>query len=143
MEMTEGPIDGPSIGPMADHSILLVEDEPLLARNIVRYLELQQYRVVHAPTLARGVADYEELRSNVVLVDHSLPDGTGIELIHHIRRQEIDSRIVMITAHDNAALAGAAIKAGANRYLIKPISLQALGLLVQRLLSPSGLAEIT
>jgi DNA-binding response OmpR family regulator len=128
---------------MTDHSILLVEDEPLLARNIVRYLELQHYKVAHAPTLARGVADYEELRSNVVLVDHSLPDGTGIDLIRHIRQQELTSRIVMITAHDHATLAGSALRAGADQYLTKPISLEALGLLVQRLLSPGELSGTT
>ena len=118
-----------------NRSILIVEDEPLLSRNVARYLEHQQYEVAQAPTLARGVADYEELRPDVVLVDHSLPDGTGIDLIRHIRQRDLDSKIVMITAHGSVALAVTAMKAGADDYLTKPVSLEELGLLVNRLLS--------
>jgi DNA-binding NtrC family response regulator len=118
-----------------NRSILIVEDEPLLSRNVARYLERQQYEVAQAPTLARGIADYEELRPDVVLVDHSLPDGTGIDLIRHIRQRDLDSKIVMITAHGSVALAVTAMKSGADDYLTKPVSLEELGLLVNRLLS--------
>ena len=104
---------------MMTHSILIVEDEPLLSRNVGRYLAYQQYEVPQAPTLARGIADYEQLRPDVVLVDHSLPDGTGIELIRH----------------GSAAMAVTAMKSGADHYLTKPVSLEELGLLVQWLLS--------
>jgi two-component system, NtrC family, response regulator AtoC len=120
---------------MMTHSILIVEDEPLLSRNVGRYLAYQQYEVAQAPTLARGIADYEQLRPDVVLVDHSLPDGTGIELIRHIRQRNSDSKIVMITAHGSAAMAVTAMKSGADHYLTKPVSLEELGLLVQWLLS--------
>jgi two-component system response regulator AtoC len=120
---------------MMTHSILIVEDEPLLSRNVGRYLERQQYEVAQAPTLARGIACYEELRPDVVLVDHTLPDGTGIELIRHIRQRDLDSKIVMITAHGSGAIAVTAMKSGADDYLTKPVSLDQLGLLVQRLLS--------
>jgi two-component system response regulator AtoC len=120
---------------MMTHSILIVEDEPLLLRNVGRYLKHQQYEVALAPTLARGIADYDELRPDVVLVDHSLPDGTGIELILHIRQRDLDSKIVMITAHGSVAITDTAMKSGADDYLIKPVALEELGLLVQRLLS--------
>ena len=70
-----------------------------------------------------------------MLVDHSLPDGTGIELILHIRQQDLDSKIVMITAHGSVAITDTAMKSGADDYLIKPVALEELGLMVQRLLS--------
>ena len=76
-----------------------------------------------------------------MLVDHNLPDGTGIELIRHIRQRDLDSKIVMITAHGNVALAVTAMKAGADDYLTKPVSLEELGLLVNRLLSRSHVEE--
>jgi DNA-binding response OmpR family regulator len=126
---------------MMAHSILIVEDEPLLSRNVGRYLEHEQYEVAQAPTLARGIADYEELRPDVVLVDHSLPDGTGIELIRHIRQRDPDSKIVMITAHGSGAIAVTAMKLGADDYQTKPVSLEELGLLVQRLLSRRRVEE--
>jgi len=118
-----------------NRSILIVEDEPLLSRNVARYLERQHYAVMQAPTLVRGIADYHEKPPDVVLVDHRLPDGTGIELIRYIRQRDLDTRIVMITAQGNAALAIAAKKSGVDEYLTKPFSLEKLGVLVQRLLS--------
>ncbi len=123
-------------------SILVVEDEQLLARNIARYLERQQYEVAQAPTVARSIAAYEELRPDIVLVDHNLPDGTGIELIRHIRQRDLDTKIIMITAHGNVALAVTVMKAGADDYLTKPVSLEEVGLLVNRLLSRSQVEEL-
>ena len=65
----------------------------------------------------------------------SLPDGTGIELIRHIRQRDLDSKIVMITAHGSVAITDTAMKSGADDYVIKPVALEELGLLVRRLLS--------
>jgi DNA-binding NtrC family response regulator len=124
-----------------NRSILLVEDEPLLSRNIVHYLQRGGYEVTPAPTLARGIAAYEEVRPDAVVVDHNLPDGTGIELIRHIRQRDVNSKIVMVTAHGNVTLAVTAMKAGADDYLTKPVSLEELGLLLNKLLSHRQVEE--
>lgn len=124
-----------------NRSILIVEDEPLLARNIAHYLKRGGYEVAQAPTLERGIALYDEMRPDAVLLDHSLPDGTGIDLMRHIRQRDANTAIVMITAHGNVALAVAAMKAGADDYLTKPVSLEELGLLVTKLLSHRRVEE--
>ena len=116
-------------------SILIVEDEPLLARNMARYLERQGHEVAIAATCAQGLAAGEQSAPDVVLVDHNLPDGTGIDVIRALRRAGATAKVVMITAHGSVALAVEAMKAGADDYLIKPVSLEELGLLVERLLS--------
>jgi DNA-binding response OmpR family regulator len=92
-----------------------------------------------APSPARGIADYEELRPDVVLVDHSQPDGTGVELLRHIRQRDPDSKIVMITAQCSGTIA--AMKSGDDDYLIKPVSLDESGLLVQPLPSRRRVEE--
>ena len=116
-------------------SILIVEDEPLLARNMARYLERQGHEVAIAATCAQGLAAGEQSAPDVVLVDHNLPDGIGIDVIRALRRAGATAKVVMITAHGSVALAVEAMKAGADDYLIKPVSLEELGLLVERLLS--------
>lgn len=116
-------------------SIVIVEDEPLLARNMARYLEHQGHAVAIAPTSARGLAACRAAPPDVLLVDHTLPDGTGVDLIRQLRRDNLATRVVMITAHGSIALAVGAMKAGADDYLVKPISLEELGWLVARLLS--------
>jgi len=116
-------------------SILIVEDEPLLARNMARYLERQGHEIATAATCAQGLAAGEHTSPDIVLVDHNLPDGTGIDLIRALRCAGATAKVVMITAHGSIALAVEAMKAGADDYLTKPVSLEELGLLVERLVS--------
>jgi len=90
-----------------NRSNLLIEDEPLLSRNIVHYLHKGGYDATPAMTLARGI-----VRPDAVVVDHNLPDGTGIELIIRQARREQEDR------HRHRArqrcARGQAMKAGAD-----------------------------
>ena len=116
-------------------SIVIVEDEPLLARNMARFLERQGHDVTTAPGSAAGLEACDQASPDVVLVDHNLPDGTGIDLIRELRRRGHAAKLVMVTAHGSITLAVEAMKAGADDYLTKPVSLEELGLLVGRLVS--------
>jgi two-component system, NtrC family, response regulator AtoC len=120
-------------------TILIVEDEALLARNMARFLERRGFETTTAGSLRQGIAVYEEIRPEIVFADHNLPDGDGIALIRHIRQCDACVKIVMITAHGSVATAVAAMKSGADDYLTKPVSLEELGLLAERLLSHSQL----
>ncbi len=121
--------------------ILIVEDEGLLARNMARYLERLGHETTSAPTRADGIARHDETQPDVMLVDYNLPDGNGVDLIRHVRKSDLTTKIVMITAHGNVAIAVEAMKAGADDYLTKPVSLEEVGLLVERLVSRSQAEE--
>jgi two-component system, NtrC family, response regulator AtoC len=116
-------------------SVLIVEDEVLLARNMARFLGHRGMEVVTAATMSAGIAQYENVRPDIVLVDHNLPDGDGIALIRQIRKLDAGVKVVMITAHGSIALAVEAMKAGADDYLIKPIALEELAVLAEQLLA--------
>ncbi len=118
---------------MAGH-VLIVEDEPLLGRNMRIFLERQGFSARHVTTLEQGIRAWQGEHPDLVLIDHNLPDGTGLMLIEAIRKVDRLTRLVMITAHGGVDLAVAAMKAGASDYLTKPISLDELGLLTARLL---------
>ncbi len=117
--------------------MLIVEDEPVLGRNMKTFLTRQGFSAEHAETLAGGLRLYETLQPDLVLVDHNLPDGTGLSLIETIRATDRWTKLVMVTAHGGVELAVTAMKAGANDYLTKPVSLSELGLLAGRLLAQS------
>ncbi|MGE5539068.1 MAG: sigma-54-dependent transcriptional regulator [Gemmatimonas sp.] len=117
--------------------VLIVEDEAPLARNMKAYLERQNYEIGLAHTAADGLRLYRELRPDAVIVDHNLPDGTGLELIQKIRTEDRTTKLVMATAHGTVDVAVSAMKSGADDYLTKPISLDALSLLVGKLLAQS------
>jgi len=118
-------------------TILIVEDESILARNLKTFLERKGYDAVTAGTVREGMEKYAEYRPDAVLVDYSLPDGTGSELIRSIRADDRTVKLVVITAYGSVDIAVETMKAGANDYLTKPVSLDELALLIQRLLSQS------
>lgn len=121
--------------------ILIVEDEALLARNMARYLERLGHETTTTATRADGIARHDDIQPDVMLVDYNLPDGNGVDLIRHVRKTDLTTKIVMITAHGNVAIAVEAMKAGADDYLTKPVSLEEVGLLVDRLVSRSQAEE--
>lgn len=122
-------------------TILIVEDEAPLARNIKSFLDRAGYDVTIAETLQRGIELYGTLRPEVMLIDHNLPDGTGLELIRKIRRDDRDIKLVMTTAHGGVQVAVDAMKSGADDYMTKPVSLDEMGLVVERLLTQARMAD--
>ena len=122
-------------------TILIIEDEALLARNFARFLERRGHETAVAATVRKGIEQYDEIRPDIVLIDYNLPDGTGMEVIGHIRRADRQTKLVMITAHGSVAIAVGAMKAGADDYLTKPVALEEVGLLVERLVSQGQIEE--
>jgi len=80
-------------------SVLIVEDEVMLARNMARFLDHQGLTTTVNGTLSGGIAQYEDVRPDIVFVDHNLPDGNGIALIRHVRNMGAGVKVVMIATH--------------------------------------------
>src|SRR4051812_29212468 len=104
-------------------AVLIVEDEALLARNMKTYLTERGYETETVDGVAVGLKRYNEMQPDIVLVDHNLPEGTGLSLIQEIRSRDRWTKVVMITAHGGVDVAVAAMKSGADDYMTKPVSL--------------------
>lgn len=115
-------------------AVLIIEDEPLLGRNMRLFLERQGYQAVLADGVAPGLKAWQDTQPDIIFVDHNLPDGTGLDIIRHVRSQDRWTKIVMITAHGGVDLAVTAMKSGADDYLTKPVSLDELVLLAGKLM---------
>jgi len=107
-------------------SILIVDDDPETRQRLREVLEGAGYETLTASDCAHAVRVAEALRPLVVLVDWRLPDGCGLDFIHHLARTQPDTACIAITeAHDlEAALE--ALKGGADHFLEKPIRPQHL-----------------
>lgn len=119
--------------------VLIVEDEALLARNIKTYLERREYEVAVAATARSALKLYEELQPDAILIDHNLPDGVGMDVIRKIRVSDRTTKLVMITAHGSVETAVEAMKSGADDYLTKPVGLDEIALLLEKLVEQSRL----
>lgn len=115
-----------SRGPSNDRSVrvLLVDDDVTI--GVMLSIGLPDLVLVEANSLAeaRAVLAADDARSvDAVVVDRRLADGDGLDLVRDIRRTFATSRtpIVLITAGYDEADRAAVLRAGADRYLAKPI----------------------
>jgi len=112
--------------------VLIVEDERIAAESLAQFLSRRDYRAGCAYTLgeAEGLAAAEA--HDVYLVDVRLPDGNGLDLIPRLRQSRPEATIIVLTAYGTIEDAVAALKSGADHYLIKPVDLDELVLVLQR-----------
>jgi len=107
---------------MITKRVLIVDDEENIGRSLRLILEREGYAV----NVFRTVADFrkfpEPQRVDVFLFDVRLPDGSGIDLLRSLQRQEVRSPVIMISGHATIADAVEATRAGAFDFLEKPLS---------------------
>jgi DNA-binding NtrC family response regulator len=123
------------VGSPAVASILIVEDEPLLGRQLARSLEAAGHDVRLAPTAAEGLAAVREDPPDLALLDLRLPDRSGLDVLADLQGEARDVSVVLMTAYGSVRDAVEAMRRGAADYLQKPLDLDELGLTVQRVLS--------
>lgn len=119
-------------------TLLVIEDELVLAKNIARYFEKQGHTVEEAHDGAQGVEIARALQPDVVIVDFQLPTMDGLEVIKALRQMEDPPCIIMVTGHASVTLAVDAMKAGSMDLLTKPVTLASLHEVVHRALAARG-----
>src|SRR5216683_1671637 len=103
-------------------SILVVDDEAEIREGLEMLLSSEGYDVASAETGDAGLAKLEEQPFDLLLLDVSLPDRNGLELLREIRRRDPYLSVVLITAYASIEMARAAFKNGAMDYITKPWS---------------------
>ncbi|MFB9887284.1 two-component system response regulator NarL [Balneatrix alpica] len=102
-------------------TVLLIDDHPLLRRGVTQLIELDdELKVIgEASHALEGIAKAQELEPDLILLDLNMPEINGLETLRRLREAEVDSRIVVFTVSDNEEDVIAALKAGADGYLLK------------------------
>jgi two-component system, NtrC family, response regulator AtoC len=121
--------------------ILIIEDEVVLASNFQRYLKRHGYETHVANTGAEGLRAVEEFEPDLVLIDYMLGDMSGLAAVARIREDHQHIKLIMMTGHGNVEVAVNAMKAGADDYLGKPLSMQELKLTIDRTLDRRNLEK--
>src|SRR5215471_16995519 len=107
---------------MSKGSILVVDDESEIREGLELLLKSEGYQVSMAETGQSGMSRLGEQPFDLLLLDVSLPDRNGIELLKDIRRRDPHLSVVLITAYGSIDMARAAFKSGAMDYITKPWS---------------------
>ena len=117
--------------------ILVVDDQESILFFLRKTLQQEGYEVVSAATRREALERLAEQVPDIVLLDLKLPDGSGLNVLEEIRRDEPDLAVVMMTAFGDVDTSVRAMKLGAFDYVNKPIRLEELLGILDRALNRS------
>jgi two-component system, OmpR family, response regulator len=114
--------------------VLIVEDEPLIARFLARGLRSEGYTVGVAGNGEIAIDRLEQRPWDLVILDLMLPDVDGFEVLREVSGQRLGVPVLVLSARRSVQTKVAALDAGASDYLAKPFALDELLARVRALL---------
>lgn len=116
------------------YQVLLVEDDPLIAKTLAMSLRYEGFELTLAATVREALDVLAARRFDMAMLDVGLPDGSGIDLCRDLRARDAGLPILMLSARTDEATAVAGIEGGADDYIRKPYGLKELTARMLRLL---------
>jgi two-component system OmpR family response regulator len=114
------PEDAPTV------QLLLVEDDPVIARELTGSLDALGHDCVHCATGAGAIGAFAQGAFDAIILDRMLPDLTGTGLLDHLRAQGPLPPVLMLSALGSARDKVEGLNAGADDYLAKPYDIHEL-----------------
>lgn len=114
--------------------ILVIEDETVLARSIVSFLERRGFSARYAVDAASARAQVEQAAPRLAILDYKLDGDDGIDLLRWIGEQSAETQVVMMTGHGDIDIAVRAMKAGARDFLVKPTPMASIAAIASELM---------
>jgi two-component system response regulator HydG len=120
---------------MSKAKILVVDDEAAARDGLAKLLEQEGYDVERASDGEEALVAVSEYAPALIISDLKMPNMDGMELLKQLRERGVETPTVVATAFGEVSTAVAAMRAGAEDYLTKPIDFDALLLVVERTLA--------
>lgn len=120
--------------------ILIVDDEPQIGEVVSAYLRQESFEAVVKGTVASALAEIETHRPDLMILDITLPDGSGLDVL---RRGAEGRRIptIMLTARSEEVDRIVGLELGADDYIVKPFSPREVVARVRAVLRRAGNGE--
>ena len=114
--------------------LLIVEDEPSLLEEIKNFLEKENYLCEVTGNFYEADEKLSLYHYDIAIVDITLPGGSGLQLIDNLKKQKIDTGIIIISARNSIDDKLTGLDLGADDYLTKPFHLSELNARVKAVL---------
>jgi DNA-binding response OmpR family regulator len=111
---------------MSQPQILIIEDEPAVARSLQMGLSREGFAVTWKSTGAEGVEYAQKASPHLVLLDIRLPDGSGFDFCRQLRQMGLRQPVIMLTARYEEMDKVLGLEMGADDYVTKPFGLREL-----------------
>ncbi len=120
--------------------LLLLEDDPAIARTVAYALERDGLTVTHSLLVHDARQQLQSARFDLLVLDVGLPDGSGLDLLRDVRNTALTAAlpVLMLSAHGEEIDRVLGLELGADDYLTKPFSPRELAARVKALLRRAG-----
>jgi DNA-binding NtrC family response regulator len=122
-------------------TVLIVEDEPKMARLLELNLSEEGYTAHTAPDAEAGLKVLRREKVDLVVTDLKLPGMNGLEFLQAVKRANAATPVIVMTAYGTVETAVEAMKAGASDYVLKPFAIEELKLIIHKELDVRRLRE--
>jgi len=119
--------------------VLIVEDESLIRWSLRQKFEERGYEVVEAENGQDALEVFDDGVFDLIMLDYKLPDITGLDVLHGVRKVDQEAVVIMMTAYSTIETAVEAIKLGAYNYIAKPFQMDELLVTVDKALETTRL----
>ncbi|MBT0720896.1 two-component system response regulator PmrA [Rosenbergiella collisarenosi] len=106
--------------------VLIIEDDPLLQQGILLAMQSENYLCDVVSGIKQAQQFLDVTPYTLLLLDLGLPDGDGLTLLKHLRRQKVAIPVIVLTARDTLEDRVVGLDSGADDYLVKPFALEEL-----------------
>jgi len=109
------------ISQFKNYTVLCVEDEAGIRKRLVNTLKYYFKDVYEAPNGEEGYYLYYDKRPDIIISDIEMPEKNGMEMVEEIRKNDLSTIIIMLTAYSNEEYLLNLINLNINHYILKPV----------------------
>ena len=113
--------------------ILVVDDEDIIRESLSFILRKEKYEVEEATNGKIAFKMLKESSYDLMITDLEMPEMKGIELLDELRKMNLQTNTIVITAYGSMETAIAALRSGASDYILKPVEFDELIIKVKKL----------
>jgi DNA-binding NtrC family response regulator len=118
---------------MKTGKIFLLDDDELIVSMLSRALKKDGYEIKSELETDGVVNKIRSWSPDVVMLDINMPEQSGIDILQELKRKEVDTQVVMLSADDTAETAVKAMKLGAADYLTKPFNMDEVRIVISNI----------
>lgn len=124
---------------MKDYNILVIDDEAAQRDVLTGYLKKKGFKIFSASSGNEGIEITKNNPVDIILSDFKMPDLNGIEVLEQVKKINPEISFVVVTAYGTVENAVKAMRLGAFDYISKPVDLDELDLMIDRIIEHKNL----
>jgi len=124
---------------MKDYNILVIDDEVAQRDVLTGYLKKKGYKVFSASSGKEGIEIARTNPVDIILSDFKMPDLSGLDVLEQVKKINPEISFVIVTAYGTVENAVKAMRLGAFDYISKPVDLDELDLMIERIIEHKNL----